>query len=135
MKKGRKRKRNKYKRQIKEITITKEIFITDFDRIIYTYKKDEKGKYTEVSNTSYEARIENRWVTIVRYDSTHGFLHRHTKISYLQDGETTDTEGVIKQGNHHVWLTWALRDLTSNFTDYRSSLLKRSGMVDKYDEL
>jgi len=130
MKRVKKRRKNKYKPSIKELTKSKEIIITENDKIIYVYKQNDSYEYIEVTNVSYIAKIDDEWIPLVRYDSTHGYLHRHTRVLFSDKREATDTEDVIKEGSHHVWLTWALKDLISRFTEYRRLFMKRSGMVD-----
>ena len=132
MKKQRRKKFNKYKHRDKESLIAKEFSLTEQDRITYSYKIDDRGKYLEVTNTSYEARVENQWITIVRYDSSHGYLHRHTRISLSNETEITSTDRVVKRGDHHNWLTWAIKDLRANFVDYRRLFFKRSKTIDNY---
>lgn len=132
VKKRKGKKFNKYKHKAKESLITKEFSLTGQDRITYSYKKDGRGKYLEVTNVSYEATIRNKWITIVRYDSSHGYLHRHTRISLSNESETTNTDRVIKRGSHHKWLTWAIKDLRANFVDYRRLFFKRSKTIDNY---
>lgn len=112
---------------------TKEFLLTEHDRIKYSYKKDRTGKFLEVTNVSYEIKVKNQWITIVRYDSSHGYLHRYTKISLSNESEITGTDRVIKRGDHHRWLTWALKDLRKNFIEYRRLFFKRSKTVDNYD--
>ncbi|HVZ11661.1 MAG TPA: hypothetical protein VG965_01400 [Patescibacteria group bacterium] len=132
MKKLKRIKVNKYVPKPTEETETKEIIITDSDKILYIFKRDKAGKYTEVVNVSFIARINEEWIPVVRYDSTHGYLHRHKRILIKNELETTDTNGVKKKGGHHTWLTWALNDLRKNFGEYRRLIFKRSKMIDNY---
>lgn len=132
MKKQKRKKFHKYKSRSKESLVTSEFPLTEQDRITYSYKKDDRGKYIEVTNVSYEGRIRDEWITIVRYDSSHGYLHRHTRISLSNESETTHTNRVIKRGSHHKWLTWAIKDLRANFVDYRRLFFKRSKTIDNY---
>lgn len=132
MRNVKKRRKNKYVSPAKEFTKSKEIILTENDRIIYSYKQNVEGKYTEVVTATYLAQVNNEWITIVRYDSTHGYLHRHTRVLLSNELETTDTRGVKRKGNHHVWLTWALNDLRRRFAEYRRLIFKRSKTVDNY---
>jgi len=63
------------------------IYLSDSDRITYAYKRNrENKKISEVVNVSLEIKIKSKWLTIKRYDSSHGFLHRHTRVSIGDDG-------------------------------------------------
>lgn len=120
---------SKYKR--KETIVKNEFPLTTQDQITYIYKI-EKGEYVEVTNVSYDIKIENRWMTIVRLDSSHGYLHRHIRVSLDNTDEATG--GEIEQGSHHSWLTIAVEDLKVNFLEYRRLFFERSEVVDSYSE-
>jgi hypothetical protein len=124
-------KRNKYKAEAKETIIESDISLTTQDKITYLYKKD-KSEFLEVTNVSYEVKVKRKWITIVRYDSAHGYLHRHSKISLEDDREVIDR--IIEQGSHHSWLTIAVEDLKANFIEYRRLFFERSDMVDSYSD-
>ena len=130
--KRRKKKTSKYGNKSPNIAASKEILLTENDRILYAYKRNSAGQYSEVVNVSYEIHLKEKWITIVRYDSSHGYLHKHIRTSFLDERETTSTGGVIKKGSHHKWLTWALNDLKLNFIEYRRLFFKRSKTVDNY---
>lgn len=132
MKRDKKKRRNKYYRKAAGTIYRHEITLSDYDRVRYSYKK-AGDRYVEIINSSYEALINNNWVTLIRYDSTHGYLHRHTKLSLADDEEYITKEPISERGSHHEWLTWTLRDLISNFYNYRTSFLERNKMVDNYD--
>ena len=104
----------------------KEIFLTDVDRITYLYKRDGKGDIVEVTNVSYDIKIEEEWITIVRYDSSHGILHCHRRVSLINLQDTPTTLGVIKKGKHENWLTWAIDDIKSRYANYKRGFLRRS---------
>ncbi len=106
-----KRKKRNYKaKQQKKIaqtirTVSREIPLTETDRITYVYARDKtKDAIREIINVSYEAWIEKSWLTILRYDSTHGYLHQHTRFSLTQEKEfisksTSRKRAVIKNGS------------------------------------
>ena len=97
------------------------IYLSDSDRITYVYKRDkEKKNILEVVNVSLEIKIKNKWLTIKRYDSSHGFLHRHTRISINDDSEIISVAGVKKSGKHSNWLTWSIKDIKAKFWFYKS---------------
>ena len=136
---GRK-KRGSYKiKQQKKVAqtiriISREIPLTKTDRITYVYARD-KITYTilEVINVSYEALIDKSWLTILRYDSTHGYLHQHTRFSLTQEKEFISKEHISQAGSHQDWLTWAIEDIKTNFLSYRQAFFNRSDL-DEIDE-
>lgn len=103
-----------------------EIILTETDKITHIRKVDNKRTILEVINVSYETKVDNEWITIVRYDSTHGFLHRHLRISLDDPKEIINTTGVKKKGTAHVWYTWAIKDILSKYLDYKKGFIKRS---------
>jgi hypothetical protein len=110
-------------------TITREISLTDTDRITYVYGKDSTtNEIQEVVNVSDDLWIEKRWLTILRYDSTHGYLHQHTRLSLAQEKEFISKEHILKEGSHPDWLTLAVEDIKTNFSLYRQAFLKRSNL-------
>lgn len=64
-----KQKYKKYYPRTTEKIIRKEFLLTEQDQITYVYKK-EREEYTEiiteVINVSYEIKIAETWITIVR---------------------------------------------------------------------
>jgi hypothetical protein len=114
--------------------ISREIPLTDTDRITYVYVKDKTTDVIQkVINVSYEAWIEKRWLTILRYDSTHGYLHQHARFSLTQEKEFISKEHILQLGSHQDWLTWAIEDIKTNFMAYRQAFFKRSNL-DKTEE-
>ena len=110
-------------------TISREIPLTDTDRITYVYIKDKTTDVIKkVVNVSYEAWIEKSWLTILRYDSTHGYLHQHTRFSLIQEKEFISKEHILQTGSHQDWLTFAIADIKMNFMAYRQAFLKRSNL-------
>lgn len=59
-------------------------------------------------NVSYQILVNRVWVTVLRFDSEHGYLHGHRKISIDSADEIVFTAGVVKKGNPHHWLTWSV---------------------------
>ena len=127
-----KRRKNKYRRKADESIYRHEIILSGHDRIKYSYRK-VGNKYVEVINSSYETFINTGWVTLVRFDSAHGYLHRHSRLSLTDTEEYITKEPISDRGSHHEWLTWTLRDLTSNFYDYRTSFFERNKLINNYD--
>ncbi len=80
--------------------------LTTTDRLTYVYVIDiNTNKTIEVVNVSYEIKIEENWFTILRYDSAHGYLHRHSRVSLDDEKETTTRESVKQKGDPKHWLT------------------------------
>ena len=103
-----------------------EIYLSEYDRITHLVYVDENRKILEVVNISYEILLEDQWVTITRFDSHHGYLHRHTRISLEDETEIEDSVGVKRRGNPHLWYTWAIRDIKKRFIEYRMRFARRS---------
>jgi hypothetical protein len=113
-------------------TISREIPLTITDRITYVYVKDTTTDVIqEVINVSYDAWIEKGWLTILRYDSTHGYLHQHTRFSLTQEKEFISKEHILEAGSHQDWLTWAIGDIKTNFSAYRRAFFHRSNLDDE----
>jgi len=134
------RRRGRYKtKQQKKVAqtiriVSREIPLTDTDRITYVYVKDKTTDVIQkVVNVSYEAWIEKRWLTILRYDSTHRYLHQHARFSLTQEKEFISKEHILQLGSHQDWLTWAIEDIKTNFMAYRQAFFKRSNL-DKTEE-
>ncbi len=106
-----------------------EIILTDMDKITHIRRVDNKRNILEVINVSYETKVDNEWITIVRYDSTHGFLQRHFRVSLDDYKEIINTTGVKKKGTVHVWYTWAIQDILLRYQDYKKGFMKRSKVV------
>lgn len=110
---------------------THEFNLSEVDKITYT-KAINNNKIVEVVNVSYEIRINDEWITVRRYDSEHGYLHCHMRISLQNPSEIIVPDQIIKKGTPHDWLTWAINDILKRFPVYRKGFLKRSGLVDNH---
>lgn len=106
-----------------------EIILTEADRVTHIRRVDSKRTILEVINVSYETKVDDEWMTIVRYDSTHGFLHRHLRVSLNDPKEIINTTGVKKKGSVHAWYTWAVKDILLKYLDYRKGFIERSKAV------
>lgn len=110
-------------------TFPEEIYLSSSDKITHlSLVAGDKG-IVEVTNVSYEIRIAENWITIVRYDSVHGYLHRHKRISVNDSAELIDREGVKRKGNPGVWYTWSIKDIQKRFLEYRAEFAKRSKLL------
>jgi len=107
------------------------IILTPEDQIIYIYECDKNNKTTEVVNVSYQILIEDRWITIIRFDSEHGYLHCHQRISLNSEGEIVFTRNYLpKKGGPHRWLTWSIQHLKKNYLVYKKSFLEKKADID-----
>lgn len=129
----------KYKLKKKTIEVTKIIThhhpLTASDRVTYSYsyKKDRNNTILEVVNVSYEVEIDDEWITILRFDSTHGKMHCHMRIS-LQNPEEVVVPGgwIARKGTPKNWLSWAMKDIRKKYLNYRKGFFKRSGIKNLY---
>lgn len=114
--------------------VKQEIVLTDSDRLSVLYEVDENGKVQNVVNVSYDVKVGKGWVTIVHYDSKHGYLHRHMRISLAEPREEVTTSGVIQRGGPKKWLVWAIKDFTKDekYINYRVGFFRRSKIKDLY---
>lgn len=110
--------------------VAREFNLSDTDKITYTRGVDSKDTIVEVINVSYEIKINDLWMTIWRYDSEHGYLHCHMRISIQNPSEIATTARVIKKGTPHTWFTWAINDILRNYLTYRKGFMNRSKMID-----
>lgn len=108
--------------------ISKEIYLSNSDRITRVSFIDRNRKVLEVTNVSYEIKIDDEWMTIIRYDSSHGFLHRHTRFSLDDSVEVVERENVKQKGGPDSWYTWAIEDIQHRFLEYRTRFAKRSNI-------
>ena len=107
--------------------------LTTTDRLTYMYVIDiNTNKTIEVVNVSYEIKVEGDWKTIIRFDSAHGYLHKHSRISLEDEKETTTRDSVKQKGDPKRWLTWAIQDIQNNFLEYRRLFFKRSKVNDSF---
>lgn len=103
--------------------------LSNEDRITYNYaRKFSTNEIVEVINVSFEILINGKWHTIIRYDSHHGYLHKHIRLT-LED-EKTIVERVNVSGTHADWLTWAINDLIENFMEYKKTFFENNSIVD-----
>lgn len=113
-------------------TIINKFYLSDSDRLTYSYELNKKKEIQKVVNVSLEVLIGNKWTTIVRYNSKHGYLHRHMRVSLDNPSDVPTTIGVRKRGNPQSWLTWAIKDIRKNFTNYRTGFFRRSKIRELY---
>ncbi len=110
----------------KDQQVDHEFTLSEIERIRYTYTRNILNRITTIICVSYDLNINNEWVTIIYYDSEHGFLHRHETISMENRNDIVTEESIKKKGNVEVWLTWAIKDILKSHVYYRNLFLKRS---------
>ena len=109
--------------------VQKDFLFSHNDRITYVYLRSLKDNaIIEIITVSYDVLIKKRWRTIIRYDSHHGYLHRHVSLS-LKD-EKDMVEPLRLPGTHSDWLTWAIQDLLKNFGEYKQTFFDKNAIVD-----
>lgn len=67
----------------------------------------------------YEAKLEDRWFPVVRYDTRHGFAHRD-----ILDKEGKKQKTPIFAKNYNEALTFAEYDAKSNWKFYKQQFLR-----------
>ena len=94
------------------------------NRITYIFKTIKTGKIIEITSVTLDIKINNKWVTIVHYDSYNdGRLHRHLRLVIEDDTDITDYQGVRKKGTQRRLLTWAINDIKSKYTYYKKRFI------------
>lgn len=102
--------------------------LSETERIRYIYTRNFKNKITNIVSVTYDIFIKNEWVTVIYYDSEHGFLHRHETISFQNRSDIATEENVKKKGDREIWLTWAIKDILQKSIYYKKLFLKRSNL-------
>lgn len=133
----RKTKHNKYllnkNKPAKPTTVIKrDYLLSESDRITFCYENIPKTrKIVKVVNVSYEFNIDGQWITLIRFDSDHGYLHRHIRVSLQNKATIVDQNNLVIRGTAKHWLSWAIRHLTREYYLYREKFLKRSNLESK----
>ena len=78
--------------------------------------KTEKGEVIEILVVQYETFINDQWLPVVRYDTSHGFFHRD-----LYDATGREYKERLDM-NLSEALTFAIRDIRKNWKTYKSRL-------------
>lgn len=103
-----------------------EIMLSENNRITYIYKQIETGNIIEIVNASFEVKYLNKWITILRYDSHHGYMHRHRLITLDEETEIVDKIGVKQKGTTKRLLRWAIDDIKTNYIFYKRKIISRT---------
>lgn len=106
--------------------------LSETEGIRYIYTRNSQNKITNIISVTYDIFINSEWVTVIYYDSEHGFLHRHETISFDNRNDIATEENVKKKGDRETWLTWAIKDILHKSIYYKKLFLKRSNLdIDK----
>jgi len=108
------------------ISKTDEFILSENNKLIYIYKVKPTGKVIEVISVSLNIKVSKKWETIIYYDSTHGYMHRHRRIDLTTDDYIVDREGVRQRGTRRRLLRWAIEDLKKNYIYYKRSFIKNN---------
>lgn len=101
--------------------------LTEVDRLTKIYKVNKDGEISEITCVSLEIRINNEWITIVYYDNFHsGLLHKHITVSMIDRSDSPTTDGVRKKGTQRKLLTWAIKDIATDYFYYKRNFFRRS---------
>jgi len=81
--------------------------------------KTDKGKVIDIV-VQYESLIENKWLSIVRYDCSHGFFHRD--ILYPKDEKEKQVISILSLEDA---LNYAEQDIKDRWEFYKERYLKK----------
>lgn len=123
-------KKRKYRNKKKQVMISHthrtDFLLTTNNKLTYVYQTNIYGQMIEITCVSLEIQIEDKWKTVVYYDSTHNKqLHRHTYFSIETDTDVVDYFGVKKKGSQKRLLKWAIQDIKNNYLIYKKQFIKR----------
>lgn len=104
--------------------------IAQTDRISFSVLRNDKNKLRKIENISYEININDEWSWIVRYDDHGGTgpLHRHIRVSLLDESIVESADEIKKYKDKDYELTWAFSDIKKNYILFRSEFLKNMGL-------
>lgn len=103
------------------------ILLTENNKINYIYKQSLTGKVIEVTNVSLDIYLKKKWVTILRFDNYHGYMHRHIRVSIQDSSDTATVLNVRQRGTYRRLLRWAIDDIKDRYLVYKRKFLERSG--------
>ena len=96
---------------------------TPADRLEVAFTK-QGGKVTAFS-IQYQAAIRGEWVSVVRYDTNHGYLHRHR--FWLDEKEQIDDQEPSDRptADYTVPFKNAYDELCANWRSFRSQMTRK----------
>jgi hypothetical protein len=96
---------------------------TPTDRLEVAFIK-ERGKVTAFA-IQYQAVIRGHWISVVRYDTNHGYLHRH-RFWLEEDEQVDDREPRGKpSADYTVPFKTAYDDLSANWRSFRAHMTRK----------
>jgi len=108
-------------------TFRRHFYLSDNNRVTRIYEQIETGRLVEIVCASLDTHFKGKWITIVRYDTHHGYMHKHERVSIENESTTVTILGVRQKGTRRRLLRWAIRDINTNYLVYKRKFLKRSG--------
>lgn len=99
-------------------TKTYVFMLTDTDRKRHRHMSD-KGKIVEFA-VQYETKIHGRWVSVIRYDTAHGFAHKD-----ILNPDGTCEKILLGNISYNELLTQADRDINDNWQRYKDRYVRR----------
>ncbi len=96
---------------------------TPTDRLEVAFTK-EQGKVTAFS-IQYQAVIRGEWVSVVRYDTNHGYLHRH-RFWLAPDKQIDDREPRSQPARDYtIPFKTAYDELCANWRAFRANMKRK----------
>jgi hypothetical protein len=103
-----------------------ENFRVDFtptDRLEVTFTKT-RGK-AKAFSIQYQAVIRGRWTPVVRYDTNHGYLHRH-RFWLDADKQIDDQEPRGEpSADYTIPFKTAYDELSANWRTFRANMMRK----------
>lgn len=100
--------------------------LSENNKLIYIYKKFKTGKIVEITSVGLNIRVKRNWITILYYDSAHGYLHRHERISIDRDDYVDTRVNVRQKGTVRRLLRWSIDDIKKNYLYYKKRFIQRN---------
>ncbi len=103
---------------------TFQVEFTPTDRLHVTVQKD-KGQVTAFS-IQYQALMGGTWTSVVRYDTNHGYLHRH-RFWLPLDEQIDDREPRNQPARDYtIPFKSAYDDLAANWRIFRANMMRKN---------
>lgn len=98
--------------------------ISDTDRITYIYKVDEGFKKIEITCVSFDIIFNDKWISIERFDTKHGYLHWHILTEIGIEPKIVVPSNLKKNASLDYIFDWAINHIYNNWYFYRRHFLK-----------
>jgi len=107
--------------------------LTDFDAITQVWEVDSDDICVKVVTVTYHLEHKGNWHDVIRFDSEHGYLDCHHRLSVQDKTEIrAPQDWIIEKGEPQAWMEWARNTVQKSFMNYRKGFLKRSGIKGYY---